>query len=376
MLDEKFAEEQWLKHAYDGFPREVSTQFSRRVRVLNEHNYKYLIWKTFGFSDCFTSIYPTSFVNADGVITLNKIFFDIDDEEHPEVAYDSMRRIVQYFIDEYGYCPRVNFSGKKGYHLYIDFEPVDFKVEYFKPVVRAFIAEVMSRSGAKIVDNSAIADAAGVTRVSRIPYTLHPKTGALCIPILPDWSIDEIKARSKELNGIRVPVIIRRCKRIGDELLEKALHVSEDFLANIGSNVPTSVDETILSLLGNEILYLLQEIAPGYYDGRHRMIWALLLPRLAIIKGGGKYQDLRGEQLQQVNTEIKSVVRDFIDATPWQNPDGTPREQMQVYMDYCDLSLDRLNKQYWSPWKFETFWLEYPDLAKFFMRKQQNPGEV
>lgn len=363
-MNPKLIEMLWLKHAYDGFPREVSTPWSMRVRVLNEHNYKYLLWKGYGETDLFTSIYPTSFVNLDAIMTLNKIFFDIDDEHNPAVAYESMQKITSYFRSKYDYTPRVNFSGKKGYHLYIDFEPVHFRIEYFKPVVRAFIDQVMRESGAKIVDNSAIADQAGVTRVSRLPYSIHPKSGNVCIPINPDWSMEEIQKRSVEGEGL--DVVITKCLKVGDDLLELALN----------QNAPTvspetrlmAPDEQLLKTIGEKVFEIL-EIAPQYYDGRHRMVWAMLIPRLTILKSNGQYQNLQGEELQRINMQVKDGVRAFIELTPEVNPNGTQRDPMEKYMQYADLVLDRLHKQFWSPWHFETFWLEYPDLAKFFKRE-------
>ncbi len=369
-MNPKLLEILWLKHAYDGFPREVTTPWSRRVRCLNADNYTYLLWKGYGETDLFTSIYPTSFVNLDAQMTLNKIFFDIDDEDNPAIAYESMQKIVTYFRSRYGYAPRVNFSGKKGYHVYIDFDPIKMRIEYFKPVVRAFIDQVMKGSGAKIVDNSAIADQAGVTRVSRIPYSIHPKSGNSCIPIDPGWSMMNIKDHSKLGEGL--DVIITKCAEIGDDLLELAYDVDDNQLPQDSPGLQAPTTEVLRSI-GEKVFEIL-EIAPQYYDGRHRMIWAMLVPRLTILKSNGNYQTLRGDELQNVNMSIKEGVREFVELTPAINPDGTPRDPMEKYLHYTEDVLERLHKQFWSPWNFETFWCEYPDLAKYFRRDRDAEG--
>jgi hypothetical protein len=357
----KLLEKLWLKHAYDGFPRDMKVPWTKRAHALNADNYLYLCWKSYGQCDMFTSIYPVSFVNFDRLMTLNKLFFDIDD---PKIAnsYKSMQSIANWFESEYHYTPRVYFSGKKGFHLYIDFDPIKIQVAYFKTTVRTFINKVMEGSGAEIVDNSAIADSAGVSRVSRIPFTPHPK-GETCVPIDPDWELDLVKFMAEEGSGVGVD--INKCPKIGDDLLDIAMagDVEEDMI----ERQFVWTDKATAKKMQDGLMRIM-EVAPRYADGRHRMIWAMLVPRLTILKSNNNYQQLTGDKLNQVNHEVKKAVQEFIEETPETNPDGTMRETMENYLSYADLVLDRLHNQFWSPWAFETFWLEYPDLAKYFRK--------
>ncbi len=123
---------------------------------------------------CFLSVnYYSGSSGAPGVVRgLEKLFFDLDSPGDLSRAERDARRLADYLSS---HCrPLVVFSGGKGFHVYC----------YLGEIVsgdRVFLKHVLERLVDKLgyppltsLDERVVCD---VSRLSRIPYTLHEKTG-------------------------------------------------------------------------------------------------------------------------------------------------------------------------------------------------------
>ncbi len=135
---------------------------------------------------CFLSVnYYTGEPGKPGEpVALEKIFFDLDSPENIEKARRDARKLVDHLSS---YCkPLIVFSGGKGYHIYCYLEkPVEGSREHLKNVLEA-LYDVLGIHGISLptLDERVLGD---VSRLSRIPYTLHNKTRRKAIPLDHDF---------------------------------------------------------------------------------------------------------------------------------------------------------------------------------------------
>lgn len=90
---------------------------------------------------------------------------------------DETLRLSKYITDNFGGQPLLVFSGSKGCHLYLFFEPII--LEYPKATIKLFVKSLESCLNLETLDPSPIGD---LSRISRIPTSIHPGTGLYAHP--------------------------------------------------------------------------------------------------------------------------------------------------------------------------------------------------
>ena len=135
-------------------------------------------------------------------------FFDFDHPTKPENAFADAQRLSQYLTD-LNVAHWVQYSGSKGYHLFVIHTPTRFKFshkdgssEALKTIVNQTQTHLKHTLGLNTLDEQTTGDP---KRLCRMPYTRHVDrhgkvTGRYALPIptskLLDISHDEIVARS------------------------------------------------------------------------------------------------------------------------------------------------------------------------------------
>lgn len=109
---------------------------------------------------------------------------------------------AQYILKHYGGEPLLVFSGSKGCHLYIYFKPV--KLEHPGECLEYLTLELESKGLFKInndKENPGLLDRAPIgdlSRLSRLPSSIHPETGLYSHPFKSDYSYEEIISNSQK----------------------------------------------------------------------------------------------------------------------------------------------------------------------------------
>lgn len=202
MMEHLFVRDLWLKHAYDGFPREVGY---KRLLVWSEEEFVQAIGQLFE-EHTTTTVNIGLFPGHYSKLWSNKVFIDLDGQG----VWSEMRRIYSWLKLEYNYEPRIYFSGKKGFHLYIDFMPLVVKEP--REILRGFGEWLKERLKLETLDLQVFEP----RRMGRVPYTLHPDSGRYCIPVRPWQSVEEIIKESikPRLKEIRINIINDRFREL------------------------------------------------------------------------------------------------------------------------------------------------------------------
>ncbi len=135
-------------------------------------------------------------------VALEKLFFDLDYPVNLDRARADARRLVDLLSS---YCrPLLIFSGGKGYHVYCYIEtPIEGSKAFLKNVLGILVSELKVYDlGLVSLDERVVKD---VSRLSRIPYTLHDKTRKQVTPL--DYDFKPISMDSFDLEYyIRNPI--------------------------------------------------------------------------------------------------------------------------------------------------------------------------
>jgi len=186
-----------------------------------------------GRRPCFLSVnYYSGVKGKPGTpVALEKLFFDIDSPSDLEKARRDTLKLVE--VLETICQPLVVFSGGKGYHVYCYINPiVEGEKDYLKLVLEQVVAS-LDIPPIQSLDERVVGD---VSRLSRVPYTIHEKTGNLATlvdekdlkPIDPNsislsryWSrpiprklVEEAENIAKELGKLRSKTRRRRKIRL------------------------------------------------------------------------------------------------------------------------------------------------------------------
>jgi len=164
------------------FGSKVGDGFKRNIYV---HSTEELIdrCKEEGFVDVYVSVYsfdddPENGISWDrSTARFDCIFIDLD-HDILRSSFRDAQKIVRYLLD-HDVVPRVYFSGKKGFHVFIDIPEI--KVENPSLVRRRFLSILQSRLKLNAMDLSTI----DTPRLSRLPFSIHGKTRNYCIPFDP-----------------------------------------------------------------------------------------------------------------------------------------------------------------------------------------------
>lgn len=146
---------------------------------------------------CFLSVnYYRGDVGKPGEpVALEKLFFDIDYPHHLDKAQKDAKKLVDELL---AYCkPLLVFSGRKGYHAYCYIgTPIEGSKEFLKTILELLLNELRIHSlNLGSLDEKVVKD---VSRLSRIPYTLHEKTGKRVTPL--DYDFKPIDVESFNLD--------------------------------------------------------------------------------------------------------------------------------------------------------------------------------
>jgi hypothetical protein len=330
----EFLEEQWLLHVSldeKAFPRDMLITNrdgkGRRIKVENDSEYLQRIKDDFGKFNLYTAVYSDK-MREEGKI--NKLYIDLDSEDL-HLAFKDMRRLTAFFEDAYAYSPRVYFTGKKGFAIYIDFPAI--KLKNVKLASNFVVRKIITELNIKTADFSVCGD---IARVSRVPYTLNLGSGLLCIPIDRNWTLETILSEAENPFFLRSVLVNQVCKEIVDDLEradEMATNLTTQTLPSpkVGNNGAEKRLETLL------------KYAPMIKDCRKRLIHFIVVPSLI--------------QLGKSDYEIFAWVNQFLIKCG-----ANPNE----YQSYIRASIKRTKMTGFGSWSLGRFLLEFPESREIF----------
>ncbi len=332
-MDKELVEYAWANFCKFIFPRELGIDYGEHFSRVNVSDIRELCsyaWQNLN-KNLYVSVYSESMLKDNYI---NCIFLDLDNDTLDEPYYDMMK-IVTMLESNYGYVPQVLFSGKKGFHIHIGMNPI--KLQNIRMTLRRFYKNMFM--DIETLDPSVIGDK---RRVSRLPYTINQGSGRYCVPIEVGWSLDRIIQESENpdvTNGIRLLARNDVCEEIGGLLgdLDKTTPIYEQ------TNRPVRITEEKIKQYREEIDIFIST-AGDIDNGRHRWLHFMFVPRLCMM---GKSDD-----------EIYDMARRFVNAT---SPNGN--RGWGHYEPHVRISIDRTKEGNWMPWKINTFFEYYPDLA-------------
>lgn len=206
------------------FPRGFATPI--RCNAFNEYYIPNSIEELQGFikqfdeEHCFLTVY--SFEQYDqttrdkSTAIIDVIPFDFDDQENPNNALTDVNKLLGW-AKRHGIKPRLHYSANKGFHVFIDLDPI--KLKHAQSTLKRFVLDMAEAAGFTTLDIVVIGD---FDRVIRIPNTIHEKTGRYCITIdiaqLPFLSMEDIQYMARKKSNYvpeRIPANFE---------LEEALH--------------------------------------------------------------------------------------------------------------------------------------------------------
>ena len=184
------------KQIWDAQDNPVVHSRSRLIKLINRNND--------GVHDVFVSYNRfLNFVDHKPFqISVNKIFSDFDSRlTLPSDALEEVRKVIDY-LDEMQLPFLVDFSGAKGFHIFIPLkEKIYTSGQYLTDLTRSCMLFLKREFDLKTIDPSV----ANPTKLCRVPYSIHPKTGLHCSPLNPEWvrswEIKKIVKYAKSPNG-------------------------------------------------------------------------------------------------------------------------------------------------------------------------------
>jgi hypothetical protein len=153
---------------------------------------------------CYVSVQPYS--GPDKPCALEKLYYDFDCKEDPNLAWTDVTVFSSSVKRFYGAEPLVFYSGQKGFHVYVFLK----QTIYFNETPLAFAKQVYTELQTRLIkglslptlDPQPIGD---IKRLARVPFSIHEKTGSLCVPMDVDRkpftpeSLDTYKTLNAEL---------------------------------------------------------------------------------------------------------------------------------------------------------------------------------
>lgn len=157
-------------------------------------------------TNCFCTVYPFTEYSQEKrnkmSAILNTIPFDFDSEDL-QLAFDDLKTIFTW-CKRHDIVPRIYFSANKGFHLFIDIQPIILK--YPQQVLAKFGRELKKAANVESLDTVLFGD---LDRIIGIPNTKNGKTGRYRIPLnnslIPFLKVEDILKMS-ETKSNHVPV--------------------------------------------------------------------------------------------------------------------------------------------------------------------------
>lgn len=354
--------EEWKRHmnAYPlRFPRDVGL-FPKRWSVDSEEEFLETIDRHLTAYNCYTNVYSRPMIEGEVFDTFYvdidaDVPWDVDDDEEEKVgafremmrdAYFDIQKLVYYMDEMYDSEPRVYFSGGRGFSVYFDFPPRNVPFG----AAEATVEEILGRADvdADIIDSSVHES----NRLSRLPYTLnwnnHEKRGfepLLVLPIDPDWDketfIDEILDPEKFLHVRRRP-----SEELADAIEGRSIEGEYERREYDTTHEADPEDAW------DKVTFLMDK-ADEIDDGRHRILFAILVP--ALVESGFRTSE-----------NIHEYCEEFIERTGKTYPGSD-------YERYVDRLIDRTIRGprnadgTWSSWSIRKFLVTNDDLIRYFV---------
>jgi len=304
---------------YD-FPREVlrlaeppeSVRESRRFTVNNLFSFLSFFHRHFGRRHIYAGVYSVQEIQLN---TFSRIFLDFDNNEGAEAIVSDVLEFYDKIVSAFGGSPLLLFSGNKGFHIYIF-----FPAHIFYNLSRAVRRLVEYLEPPPCLDAHVLGDR---RRVARIPFSLHLKTNKLCVPLI-NGELEYYSDLSE------LPEHIFNASWSNSDIDWSEFDILE----------PESRIEVSNVRITDEYLDKLMQLAPRIVDGRHRILFAIVVPALV-------HRGLSRE-------EIHAWCREFIYRT------GKEYEEYRRGVDY---EIDRVLRDGWRPWRMRTFLMRNLDLA-------------
>lgn len=244
-----------------GNPRQIWDAQDNPVVHSRPHLVKLINQNNDGAHDVFVSHNRLmNFVNHHPFqIEVSKLFFDFDSKlQFPFDALEEVRKVIDY-LDEIQLPFLVDFSGSKGFHIFV---PLRKKIytsgQYLTDVTRSCMLFLKREFDLKTIDQKV----ANPAKLCRVPYSIHPKTGLHCSPLNPDWvrewSIEKIVEYAKSPNGWRCDLLVGKkyldlgefIEYCGIEVKEEIIVAREEFvLSSENLEFANPEDEFLAQLL-------------------------------------------------------------------------------------------------------------------------------
>lgn len=316
--------ERWF-HGLKPLGREVGDP--KRHFISNFNDFLSFISKcTTAGKPAFMSVQQFSGPNA--VASAEKIFLDFDWKPDPSKAF---REAVDVYsiLKSHGVEPILISSGMKGYHVYAYLPAV---VEVSKvgerkcsQFLRALVVELLGTSRCETLSLGVAADP---KRLSRIPYTQHQVTKAICQPI---------DAYGKPVSfdielAMRNPIPMELCKKAWKRASETRGGEDERIF-------------TSSSAAREQLHEVFDVVESGLQDGKRRFIFYVLIPTL-LLNG---YSD----------DEIE-----FICAMLVKNSNADPEQYLDYIRDSITRNKTAMKEDRRIMYRLDTFLDAFPDLRK------------
>lgn len=319
-----------------GFPhREFVLTFSEFLERFYEHN---------GKDPVFMSVNPYEFDSLEDnrvkgkLVGIERLLFEFDSQDL-DLAFTEASRVA-YEIRRLGADPIMNFSGRRGYHVYALLPTVitDPNLEKLKAFVRVICLKILGVTNEFLIHRKYKALDAKVTfdiaRISRVPFSLHQETRMRCTPIdlekrpyIPD--LDAIHPLPKEF--------LRSAGEELSKLIQVRKRLSKPKALRIGARRGL-----------NGLVLKLTEKVDCDFDGRRRTIFFLIVPRL-LLSGYSEAQ-------------IVEICREFVERSG---------RRWSDYSYYVEDSIKRnkdaiMNRR--ALYSLESFLSSFPDIKLHFKR--------
>ncbi|MDW7990335.1 MAG: hypothetical protein RMH75_06725 [Archaeoglobaceae archaeon] len=173
-----------LDSFFPDFPREIAWKYSSKnknscfVRNRYVKNVDELYQKLMDIKyDFFASVYSFEGEYQMGKAwerknaILNRVFFDFDCKDSPAQALKDVKKL----LSSLNYKPLVVYSGSKGFHVHIVFRRVRVRPEAIKKFGLLAIEKLKLKTCDPLVFD--------VSRLCRVPFSMHSSTNLKCTPI-------------------------------------------------------------------------------------------------------------------------------------------------------------------------------------------------
>lgn len=317
-------------HCFDGWPRMVGFPRQSLYHSLDKLLKKF--WLRNGDSKgIYVSIFPE---HLKEFRLFNKFYFDIDKEGDIKGAIRDSAKMTNFMMDYFDVPPRKLFSGYKGTAEFLDIED---KFGAFKdyPIVHMRLSQLIrEETKADTIDDQVIGD---VSRISRVPFSIHKTTGLLCIPIHIDWTFREIISHAIYYQGdYKINFNVAKMGTEGMRLLKYYDDTAEEYRESIKKKIKDG------DFRGDLDLDLLLKAAPKLVGFRRLLMYRVIIPQL--ITNG------------KSSSEVHLYCKEFIERSG-AIYDSNDKRFIDHYVNF------NVNKE-WHPQSTNSLFMQFPKLLE------------